>query len=208
MKEKLVMLGGGGHCHSVLDTVKRLGKYKDIVITDPDLPVGTEIQGCEVVGTDDNLPDLYQCGYQDAMISIGSMKDSSIRRKLYDKARENGFSFPSAIDPSSAVTLDAEIEEGIFVGKNAVINSGSKIHRFAILNTGSIVEHDCEIGEFTHLAVGAVICGGCKVENDVFVGANATVIQGVHIGRESVIGAGSLVLADVPEGTMVTGVWK
>lgn len=203
---KLILIGGGGHCRSVADSVDAKA-YSDIVIVDHHLVTGSIICGYRVVGGDDILGDLYDADYKEAFISVGSLKDTTARRRIYDRAMPIGFSFPSILDQSVAVAVDVSIGYGIFVGKNAVINAGSRISDFVIINTGAIVEHDCIIGKFTHISVGAVVCGGCKVANDVFIGANATVIQEVKIGANSVIGAGSTVLADVPENTVVTGVW-
>lgn len=206
-KKKIVLIGGGGHCRSVIDALKACNDYSDIVITDSDILKGSIIQECIVAGTDDVLPVLYNHGFEDAFIAVGGIKDTSVRRRCYDIAKTIGFSLSVIIDPSSAIARDVQISKGVYVGKNATINSGSKIGCCAIINTGAIIEHECIIGEFSHISVGAVVCGNCNIGSDVFIGANATVIQGVHIGDNSIIGAGTVVLADVPSDITVTGVW-
>lgn len=205
---KLVLLGGGGHCKSVIDSVKFDTEYEEIVITDNASQIGTMIHGIRVVGNDEALQTLCNEGYDKAFISIASIKDTSLRRSIYEKAFSAGLSFPNIFDPTAVVSESVIIGEGIFVGKNAVINSGCKIDDFAIINTGAIVEHGCKIGTFSHVSVGSVICGECTIGKDTFIGANSTVIQGVRIGDNSVIGAGSIVLADVPENMLVTGIWE
>lgn len=207
-KKKLVLIGGGGHCRSVLDVVLRLNTFDEIVITDHSIPAGTQIMGCEIVGGDGLLPRLYEEGFRYAFITVGSIGDTVLRRKLCQNALETGFLFPNIVDPSAAVAADAEPGTGIFVGKQAVINAGAVIGDMAIINTGAIVEHDCRIGGFSHISVGATLCGGASVGSGVFIGAHATVVQGVVIGRDSTIGAGALVLGDVPNETKVVGKWR
>ena len=34
MKEKIVLIGGGGHCHSVIDVIEQENKYEIIGIID------------------------------------------------------------------------------------------------------------------------------------------------------------------------------
>ncbi|MGJ0312293.1 hypothetical protein [Aliarcobacter cryaerophilus] len=34
MKEKIVLIGGGGHCHSVIDVIEQTNKYEIIGIVD------------------------------------------------------------------------------------------------------------------------------------------------------------------------------
>lgn len=207
MSKKIVMVGGGGHCVSVIDAARSSSKFDDIVITDKELAVNTVLCGSRVVGNDEVLSSLFRKGYTNAFISVGSITDTTIRRNLYHKIKRVGFEFPCIEDGSSIVSKNAQLEEGVFVGKGAVINGNCEVDKFAIINSGSIIEHNCKIGEFSHVSVGAVICGDCIIGKDVFIGANTTIIQGLKVGDNSIIGAGSLVLRDVPENVTVYGTW-
>lgn len=205
MKRKLVLVGGGGHCRSVLDAAARMNIFDDIVITDDEIPSMTKVLGYQVVGNDDKLVSLYKDGYKEAFITVGSIKSTEVRKNIYKKILKVGFHLPCIVDPSAVVSKYAGIGKGVFIGKNAVVNAGAVIGDMAIINTNAVVEHDCEIGKFSHISVGAIVCGGVVVEDSVFVGANATVIQGVNIARNSIIGAGSVVLCDVPENRRIVG---
>jgi len=206
-ENRIVLIGGGGHCLSVLDTALRMHIFSQIVITDQNRPSGSEIHGCKVVGDDELLPELYADGFTQAFITIGSIKDTKKRQSAFAKALALGFDFPNIIDPSAIVSKTAKLGNGIFIGKSAVINSDAIIEDMAIVNTGAVIEHGCHIGRFVHIAVSGTVCGGSNIGNNVFVGANATVIQGVNIGMNSVIGAGSVVLRDVPENSTKFGSW-
>ncbi len=204
--EKLVLIGGGGHCKSVLDAVKRMGFFDEIVITDSNMPSDTIVMGCKVVGTDDELSRLFDDGFHNAFITVGSIKSTALRRKLAQKAISIGFTFPNIIDPSALISREVLLGSGIYVGKNVVLNAGCRISDHAIINTASIIEHDCDIGEFTHIAVGCVICGGCSIKNDVFIGANTTIIQNISIGSQMVIGAGEIVKSCMTKNRNMGGV--
>ena len=204
---KIVLVGGGGHCKSVIDSIDK-SYFTDIVITDCGLAVGSTVQGIPIIGDDEMLPVLYSDGYKQVLITIASINSTDIRRNVWNKINKIGFFFPTIIDSSAKVSETAHIEEGVFVGKNVAINAEANIGSHAIINTGAIIEHECQIGEFTHIAVGAVICGGCNIGDDSFVGANSTVIQGVKIGMKSIIGAGSIILRDVPDNSKIVGIWK
>lgn len=205
---KIVLIGGGGHCKSVLDAILRAGIYSKIVITDPVLTAGEKILNCEVVGDDSVLPDLYQDGFINAFISVGSITDVKIRKRLVELADRIGFFLPNIIDPSATVSEHAKLGRGVFVGKQSVINADVVIGSHCIINTGCIIEHECQIDEFTHVSVGSILCGNCVVGAESFVGAGSTVIQGVKIGKKTIIGAGSLVLNDIAENMQVHGIVK
>lgn len=205
---KLVLVGGGGHCKSVLDAAIRANYFSEIVITDCSIPVNTKILGCKVVGNDEVLPKLFEKGFKWAFITIGSIKATDIRRSVFLKTQKIGFCFPTIIDPSAVVSASALIGKGVYIGKNTIVNADVVINDMVIINTAAIIEHDCKIGDFTHIAVGATVCGGTEIESDVFVGANATIVQGVKIGMKSVVGAGSIVLDNVPEYSRVVGTMR
>ncbi len=201
MMKKIVLLGGGGHCVSVVDTLIRMNEYEDIVILDTIERVGTDVLGVKVVGTEKDLYDLKLKGFQYGFITVGSVGDSSLRHKLLEIVKKYDFVFPNVIDKDARVSPFAELKSGIYIGKNAVVNANVIIENNTIINTGAIIEHECKIGEFTHIAPGATLCGRVCVGDDTHIGANATVIQNINIGEHTIIGAGSVITRNV-------GPWK
>ncbi len=208
MSKKIVLIGGGGHCKSVLDTLLRNNEYNEIVITDHDTPVGTEIFGCRVLGTDDVLPVLLDKGYVDAFITVGSIKSTALRRKLYVMACDIGFNIVNVIDASAVVSDHCNLGKGIFVGKNAVVNADAEIGDCAIINTGAIVEHECKVGEFSHISVGTKLCGNVCVGDDSLIGAGSIIIQGIKIGSNVIVGAGSTVIRNIEYNSIRYGLIK
>ena len=205
MKHQIVLIGGGGHCKSVLNTIYRAGFYDEIAIIDKGYPQIKNILGAPVVGDDDKLPELRETGYTDAFITVGSIKSTVLRHLLREKAVELGFHLPCIVDPSAQISKYVDMGTGIFVGQNAVVNADVRIGDMAIINTGAIIEHECTIGAYSHISVGSKLCGAVFVGEDTLVGAGTVVIQGVRIGAGALIGAGSVVLGDVRGGQTVTG---
>ncbi len=204
---KLVLVGGGGHCKSVMDSAKSTNKYECIVTTDNTVSECKFIN-LNVVGNDDILIKLFDEGYCLGIVTVGSIESTALRRELANKLIEIGFKLETIIDPSATVSNYSKIGNGCFIGKKAIVNADSKIGDNVIINSGAVIEHDCIIGDFSHISVNSVICGGVLIGNDTFIGANSTIIQSVRIGSKCVIGAGSLILKDVPNGMKVYGVWK
>ena len=75
-----------------------------------------------------------------------------------------------------------------------------------IINSGAIVEHDCQIGAHAHIAPRATLCGNVVVGDHTFIGAGATIIEGVTIGSNVTVGAGSVVLRDIPNNVISVGI--
>ncbi len=203
IKKRLLLVGGGGHCSSVLDSVLSLSLYDEVGVIDYDKSASS--LGVPMVGDDEDLPDLKNRGWTDAFVSLGSIGKTDVRRRLFEKLKEIGFAMPSIVDPSSIVSKSAFLEEGVYVGKKAVINTGAKIGKCAIINTGSIIEHDCRVGDFVHISPGSVVCGQVFVGDDSHIGANTVVRQGINIGNHTMIGAGSVVVKDIADNVTAFG---
>ena len=205
---KLVLIGGGGHCKSVLDVALRMNEFEEIVITDPDITPGSQILGCSVVGDDSYLDQLRRDGFEYAFITVGSVQINPLRERLANKATSLGFKFPIIQDPSAIVADSAIIEDGTFIGKNVVINAEANIGKHCIINTGAIIEHECSVGDFSHISVGTILCGEVSVGNSCMIGSGSTVIQCLNIGNSVVIGANSTVLTDVEDNMKCYGIVK
>lgn len=200
---KIVLLGGGGHCRSVLDSLLSSGLYNEIGIIDYDKSASA--LGVDVIGSDDDLPRLKDEGWREAFITVGSIGATQIRRKLYSIVNDLGFIIPAIIDPTANIARGVTIGKGTFVGKRSVVNSGATVGTCAILNTGSIIEHDCYISDFAHVSPGATLCGQVLVGADSHIGAGSVIRQGIKIGCGSLIGAGSVVVKDIPNGVKAYG---
>lgn len=207
-KEKILILGSGGHAKSVADTIERQGIFEITGFIEHSECEKKEYHGYRIIGTDDDLEKFFKAGIENAAIGIGYLGKGNIRNHLYKKLKMIGFKLPVICDPSAIIASDVRIAEGVFVGKRAVINTMSQVERIAIINTGAMIEHDCYIGGETHIAVGAVLCGGVSVGAGCFVGAGAVVIQGRIIGDYVCIGAGATVLGDIENKKIVYGIVK
>lgn len=205
MSKRILLVGGGGHCKSVLDCLLELKKFTEIGIIDMNNNIGDLILDVPVIGCDDDLPQLFADGYKYAFVTIGSIGKPTLRIKLFNKLSKIGFQIPNIIAPSAVVSRYVKMETGIFAGKNTVINAGSTIHRGAIINSGSIIEHDCFIGAFSHIAPGSVLSGEVQVGESTHIGANSVIKQQIKIGSNSIIGMGSVVVNDIDDNIVAYG---
>ena len=205
MSGKLLLIGSGGHCRSVIDS---LGEnwYETVAI------LGT--QGVEkdmpsefpFIGSDEDAAALFKQGYTHAVIAIGSVGNPAIRIRLYQKYKKIGFKFPVVIDPTAIVSRKTSVSEGTFIGKGAIVNTGVKIGACCIINTGAVIDHDCVIGDFVHVGPASGLSGGARVCNNSHIGIGSSVIQSVTIGENTVIGAGSAVVNDIPSDVIAVGI--
>lgn len=202
---KILLVGGGGHCRSVLDCLLRAGTYDEIGIVDRDPNVGSSLMETPIIGTDEDLPALFAAGWINAAVTLGSVGHPGRRQFLYQRLKEIGFALPPIIDGSSIIGCEVDLKEGAFIGKRAIINCRAQIGPCSIINTGAIIEHDCRIGGFAHISPGSTLCGEVRIGESTHIGAGAVVRQQIEIGRDSIIGAGSVVVQNIPDAAEAYG---
>ncbi len=203
----LVIIGAGGHAGVVVDVVNARGHLRIHGLVDQDQKLWRGLQhGCEVLGGDDKLAEIYAAGIHLAFLGIGMVRPSSLRRACAEKAANLGFRFPALAHPSAWISPSATLGEGVYVGPMAVVNSGAVLGSHAIVNSGAIVEHDCQVGSFSHIASGACLAGGVSVGSETLIGARAVVREGLSIGNRALVGIGAAIVKPVPDGVQACGV--
>ncbi len=210
MDSNVLLIGGGGHCHSVLDTILSDKKYKEIGVVARDRDNYVQLQKDEfvapyLVGVDSNLPGLLLAGWNNAFVTLGSVGKPFGRIRIYQMLIDIGFTIPVIADSTAIVSENARIGGGTFIGKNAIVNAGCDIGECVIINTGAILEHDCTIEKYAHICPGTVLCGGVKVGEYSHVGAASVVRQNIKIGSEVIIGIGSVIVRDIPDNVKAYG---
>lgn len=199
MKKKIVLIGGGGHCKSVIDVIEQQNEFEIAGIVDVEAKLGTEVLGYKVFATDNELDKLMGT-YTHYHLSLGFIKPSVIRANLFKKLKELGAQLPIIISPKSTVSKHAKIAEGSIIMHHAFVNAGAVIGANAIINTGAIIEHDAIIGSNCHISTAAVINGDCAVSENCFVGSNSVLVNGIKIGPNTIVGAGAVVHKNVDAG--------
>lgn len=205
MSEKLLLIGGGGHCKTVIEAIESQNCYDEIGIIDVSENVGKQILSCKIVGTDLELNRFFNDGFKNAFIAMGTIGNPYKRISLYMKLKEQGFSLPTISHRSASISQYARIAEGSLIAKNVIINADTTIGKCTILNTGCIIEHDCKIGDFSHIAPGTVLSGNVIIGKAAHIGSNSVIRQNSVIGDRTIIGIGSVVINDVESDCIAFG---
>ena len=204
--DEIILLGGGGHAKVLIDLINTSGQFEISGILDTQLEIGIKVLNVSVIGGDNLLSGLYGKGIRNVCIAIGSVKDNTRRRILFDKVKQMGFLVPYLLHPQTIISKNVHFSEGVQIMAGVNVQTDSLFKENTIINTGAIIEHDCSIGSHVHICPGAVISGGCTVGDGTFIGAGVTVMQEINIGKCVTVAAGAVVVKDVPDRTMVKGV--
>lgn len=202
-KQKIVVIGGGGHAKVLIAVIKKLKTFSITGYTDK--KDQGKLLGAKYLGTDDILKKLFKQGTRNVAIGIGQIKSAELRKSIYKNLKKIGFTLPVIISPTAIINEEIVIEEGTVIMDGVIINSGTKIGKCCIVNTNASIDHDCKMADFTHIAPGVTISGGVKVGKHVLIGTGANVIHNVSITHNCIIGAGSLVSKSINKKGVYSG---
>ena len=179
-KEDIILIGGGGHCRSVIDVIELEGKYNIAGIVVNDMPKGVKILGYKVIGSDDDLEALYE-QYKYAIVTVGQIRSNQIRVKLFGELKEIGYILPVVVSPLAYVSRYAKVGEGTVVMHQALINANVKVGKNCIINTKALLEHDVIVGDNCHISTASVANGGVIVKANSFIGSNSVIREGIEV---------------------------
>ena len=203
--EEIILIGGGGHCRVIIDTILLRKEYKIAGIIDVKEKIGQEIAGIPIIDSDESIERYFKKGIKNCFVSMGSTGSTALRKKLFDTAENARFFFPNIIHPVSLVSASARLGYGNYVAPGAIINTGACIGNNCIINSGAIIEHDCHIEDFTHVASGVTLGGMVNIGKYSHIGAGSSILQGIKIGENSIVGAGSVVVDDIKDSVVACG---
>lgn len=189
----IILIGGGGHCHSVIDVIEQEGRFRIKGIVDKTKPLGSSVLGYPVIGNDNDLDNLVK-KYQYALITVGQIKSPSLRIKLFDLAVKAGFILPTIVSPNAYVSKYVTLGKGVIVMHDALINVNTIISENCIVNSKALIEHDCQIFKHCHISTNVTINGGVTIKEGCFIGSGVVTKESITIDENSFIKAGSVVI--------------
>lgn len=209
MSQQIIILGTGGNCVDILETILDLNDtgtdptYDCVGFLDDDpVKAGTSIHGVPVLG---RLTDAATFTEAQFVNGIGSHTNFWIKNSIIARTGLPDERFETIVHPSAHVSRFARVGRGTAILQNATIASGADIGRHVVILAGSTINHDSVIGDFSSIASGVSVSGGVHVGPSGYLGTNCCIRDGVSIGESCLIGMGSVVRHDVEDRSVVVG---
>jgi acetyltransferase EpsM len=201
--QALIIYGGGGHGKSLIDLLHTLGTFQPVGLIDDGLEAGAEVMGLTVFGGGGLLAALSERGLRLAANAVGGVGDIGSRVRVFERILEAGFTCPTLIHPKAFVEPSARLTDGVQVFPHAYVGSDADVGFGVIVNTGSVVSHDCRLEAYANVAPGALLAGGVIVGEGALIGMGVTVNLNVKIGAGARVGNSAVIKQDVPQGMIV-----
>lgn len=200
---KVIIIGGGNHTKVCIDILRQTRTHEIAGIVYTKTNPGKDLMGCAFIGGLNDLEKIYKNVATNAVIGIGGLENPQERAALYDRLKEIGFAIPNLIHPRAMIEPSVIFGDGnqFFAGAN--VGSCAKVGNNCILNSNSVVSHDCNIGNNVHITPGAILAGTVKVGNNSIIGMGVTVYYNCTIGQNVIITNGHHIFKDIPDNSLI-----
>ena len=199
--KKLILVGGGGHCKSVIDVAESAG-FNIIGILDTSDNVGKKVLNYKIIGTDSDIKKYVDNAL--FLVTVGQIKNATLRVDLHNKIINAGGQFATIIANTAYVSKYSTISEGTVIMHKAFVNADARVGFGCIINTFANIEHDAIINDYCHISTGAMVNGNCEVGKNTFLGSQAVMVNGVKITDGCVVAAGSMIRKNI----LIKGVYS
>ena len=197
-KEKIILIGSGGHALIVTDIIESSTNYRIIGVTTKDVNI-KEFRGYPILGNDDVLDYYKQIGINNIAFGVGGYNTNNSSALIFDSLKAKGFNIITLIHKSAIICSKVKIGEGCIIFPGVVVNTSAKIGDNVIIATSSSIDHESTLEDHVLISAGVTVGAYSIIKRKALIALGAKVISGIEIGENVLIGAGSVVVKDCKE---------
>ncbi|KAB2878377.1 hypothetical protein F9K33_13430 [bacterium] len=169
------VLGGGTLARLIIDIIESLDEFKIAGFFDDGYPNSKDVLGYSILG---QITDIDVKKTTNLVIGIG---DPKYRKLIFEEKSAQGFHFPSLVHKSVIRSKYCTIENGVIIGPNSSVLSGSIIKQGSCVLSHVNINQDVVINPFCLIGAGSVI------------GNSAVLGEGCHIGLANHVNLNQLI---------------
>lgn len=160
--------------------------------------------GIKKINSVEEFSEVISCHNSEYFIATG---DNIERKKITFSISDHTKKVPYTIIHSTAEIIGRfDIGPGSLICANTTLNLCKSIGSGCIVNTNSVIEHDCVLHDFSQVAPGAIMTGYCELGDCSFLGAGSVMNPNLVVGTNVVIGSQSVVTRNIQDFTRVKGI--
>lgn len=188
LMKSLLILGAGGHGKSVAEAALLSGMWSNIVFIDDRWPSIELFWGLPVVSDVAGIEQFSSSEF----CAVAAVGNNQMRQYFCAAIESAGLELVSVIHPRAYISPSAVLAAGSTVMAFAMIGTDTKIGRSAIINSNTVLDHDCELGDFVHLGVGVKASGAVKIGSYAWLQAGCIAGCGAVIAENAVVTVGTV----------------
>ncbi len=204
-KEKLLIIGDGETGEIAYEYFSLEKKYNIAAFSaERNFIKNKKLFGLPVIPLEE-LEKLFSPQDYKVFVAVSFSQLNRVRTRLFNLAKEKGYSFCSYVSPKAFVGENVEFGDNCFIFENVTLQRKVKLGNNVTVWSGSFVGHHSIIRDNCFIASQVAISGSCEIGENCFLGVNCCTIDNIKIAKDCVIGAGAVLIKNTIEGRIYVG---
>jgi sugar O-acyltransferase (sialic acid O-acetyltransferase NeuD family) len=204
MLKNIIIIGNSGNSLSIINTLFSINKikkkFKILGILD-DIN-NKPYSGIKVIGNIKKHNIISDSYYINGIASINSL---SAKNNIIKKFVKNGAKFISIFDPSSIISQEIKIEEGVYIGAHTFVGAKTVIEKHTLILQNVTISHNVKIQPYVTISSNTSILGHVKIGKGSFIGSTCSINPYTVIEDNVLLGTGSNVFGKLKSKSIYYG---
>ena len=190
MLKNIIIIGNSGNSLAIIDTLFSINKIKKEfkILGILDDKNNSTYRGIKVI---DNIKKHNVINNSYYINGIASINSLSAKNNIIKKFSKNRAKFISIFDPTSVVSTESKIEEGVYVGANTFIGSKNFIGKHTLILQNVCINHHVTIQSYVTISTNTSILGFVKIGSNSFIGSSCVINPHSVVEDNVLLGTGS-----------------
>lgn len=198
--KKLALIGSKELALQMTEFANNTGEFKVVGYFDDFEEKGKLITDAPILGKIDEIEELYSIGLFDELFVAIGYSNFTFRDYCY-KRYKGKIPFANIISKGAIIHHDAKIGEGIYVGPQCDIGKNTVIGNNVCMHVGTIIAHDCSVGDSCFFAGRDIIAGFTHLGERDFIGISVCISDNINVENDVWIGLGCIVAQNLKSNT-------
>lgn len=204
-KERLVIVGSGEFGEIAYHYFNRWSNYQVVGFSAEAAFINKETLFNLPVISFEKLEEFYEPSKTKLFVAVTCTQLNRVRTRLYNQAKDRGFSFATFIHPTAFIDDTVEIGENCFIFEFNSVQYKARIGNNVVVWSNSTIGHHAVVKDNCFLSMGVTVSGYSEIGQNCFVGVNSCISDFKILAEDCIIGAGAVVIHNSQKGRVYVG---
>lgn len=196
--KRLAIIGTKEFAEQITDFASQTGNFEVVGYYDNIVPKGNIVNGRPVLGTVEDAIEGYKNNvFDEIFIGVGYTR-FDLREQFYAQLKGK-VPFANIISPKVIFENNVNLGEGVYIGRDCYICSGTVIEDNVFMHGGCIIAHDNKICKHSYLSGRIDTAGFCEIGERNFIGIRVLFADHVKTCNDVWVGLACVVAKDIKE---------
>lgn len=194
--KRLALIGSKDFAQQIRFFAEKTGDYEVVGYFDDFAQKGTMVDNIPIMGKIEDIFPLYKTNAFDCLFFAAGYNNFQFREKTFT-ALKGKVPFANIIMSNVRMIGKVQLGEGVFIGRDSVVNSNTIIDDNVFIHGETAIGHDNHIGSHTYISGHFTSAGFVNIGNRCFMGLCVLVSDHISICDDAWIGLGCIVAKDI-----------